>query len=54
MDLTAEGMAEGMLAMAASLDSFEANVIRKYSEMRFSGASVAQNISSIYMDLLRS
>ncbi|WP_236222625.1 glycosyltransferase [Pseudomonas asiatica] len=54
VDLTTEGMAEGMLAMAASLDSFDSQVIRKYSEMRFSAVSVAQSISSIYMELLRS
>lgn len=50
--LTVEAMAEGMITMANSLDGFDVQVIRKYSELHFSGASVARRLSSVYMELL--
>ncbi|MFJ4443744.1 glycosyltransferase [Pseudomonas sp. NPDC089422] len=50
--LTVEDMADGMLHMAASLGGFDAQVIRKYSEMRFSASSVAKNLATVYMQAL--
>ncbi len=46
--MSAQELTQGMLAMAQQRGAFNSKVIRKVTELKFSSASIAQEIANVY------